>query len=271
MQNILNAPFLEELKKTTANMYRLGWDERNSGNISLLLDEDEVSAYLDTGRVLRKIPCSFRAEGLRGKYFLITGSGKYFKNTADFPERDLGIIRVSQDGETVELLWGFSDGGTVTSELPAHLMGHMARLEADPLSRVVLHCHPTHLQALTYIHPLDEAEMTRSLWQMCSECVCVFPEGVGVLPFMISGSQELGAATAEKMKQFRLVIWAMHGIYAAGRDLDETFGLIETVEKAAQVYLLTSHLPRMNTITDEQLRDLAEYWHKPYRKDFLKL
>ena len=34
MKNILNAPFVDEMKKTTANMYRLGWDERNGGNIS---------------------------------------------------------------------------------------------------------------------------------------------------------------------------------------------------------------------------------------------
>ena len=29
MKNILDAPFLKEMMKTTANMYRLGWDERN--------------------------------------------------------------------------------------------------------------------------------------------------------------------------------------------------------------------------------------------------
>ena len=43
MKNILDAPFMEEMKKTTANMYRLGWDERNGGNISYLLDTDETS------------------------------------------------------------------------------------------------------------------------------------------------------------------------------------------------------------------------------------
>jgi len=271
MQDILTAPFVEELKKTTSNMYRLGWDERNSGNISLLLEEDEVSRYLDPSRVLRRIPCGFRAPTLAGKCFLVSGSGKYFKDTVDFPERDLGVIRVAQDCETAELLWGFSDGGNIASELPAHLMTHAVRLEKDPLSRVVTHCHPTHIQAITYVHDLDEASLTRSLWQMCTECICVFPDGVGLLPWMICGTNEIGHATAEKMKEFRLVIWAMHGIYASGRDLDETFGLIETVEKAAQVYLLTAHLPRKNTITDEQLRDLAEYWHKNYRRDFLQL
>ena len=28
MKDILTAPFIEEMKKTTANMYRQGWDEQ---------------------------------------------------------------------------------------------------------------------------------------------------------------------------------------------------------------------------------------------------
>ena len=43
MKDIMTAPFVEEMKKTTANMYRLGWDERNGGNISYMLDEDLVA------------------------------------------------------------------------------------------------------------------------------------------------------------------------------------------------------------------------------------
>jgi ribulose-5-phosphate 4-epimerase/fuculose-1-phosphate aldolase len=31
-------------------------------------------------------------------------------------------------------------------------------------------------------------------------------------------------------------IWPQHGIYGAGKDMDEVFGLIETAEKAAEVY-----------------------------------
>ena len=65
-------------------------------------------------------------------------------------------------------------------------------------------------------------------------------------------SNEIGRATAEKRKEFCLVIWWMHGIYAAGKTVDETFGLIETVEKATQVYMLTTHLPRINTIRDSR-------------------
>ena len=39
MKNILDAPFVREMCATTANMYRLGWDERNGGQISYMLDE----------------------------------------------------------------------------------------------------------------------------------------------------------------------------------------------------------------------------------------
>ena len=81
---------------------------------------------------------------------------------------------------------------------------------------------------MTYVHDLDERAFTRTLWQMCTECVVVFPDGVNVLPWMLCGTNEIGEATAEKMKTARLVVWAQHGIYGAGRDLDETFGLIET-------------------------------------------
>ena len=94
---------------------------------------------------------------------------------------------------------------------------------------------------------------------------------MGVLPWMLCGPSEIGRAPAKKMLQFRLVIWAMHGIYGAGKTMDETFGLIETVEKAAQVYMLTAHLPRRNTIKDEDMVKLAELFGIDYRKDFLDL
>ena len=269
MKDILTAPFIVEICRTCENMYRLGWDERNSGNISLLLDECEVQNYLDTSAVLRKFPLGFDASSLSGRYFLATATGQYFKNTSLFPAGDLGIFRVSKDGQSGELLWGLEGSGAFTSELPTHLLSHKTRLEKDPLHRVIMHCHPTHLQAMTFVPPLSDKAFSHSLWQMCTESIAVFPEGVGVLPWMVCGTEEIGRASAEKMREFRLVIWSMHGVYGAGRSLDDAFGLIETVEKSAQIYMLTSHLPRVNTITDDNLRAMAEYWGKNYRKDFL--
>ena len=268
MKDILTAPWMVEMIRTTTNMYGHGWDERNGGNVSLLLDGAEVSEYMD-GTVLREIPTGFSCPELNGKYFLVTGTGKYFKNVQYAPEINLGLVRLTDSGKTAQLLWGFSDGGKFTSEFPAHMMSHAARLKIDPQNRVVMHCHPANLLAMTYVHSLDEREFTRTLWQMCTECIVVFPDGVNVLPWMLCGTNEIRQATAEKMKTARLVVWAQHGIYGAGRDLYETFGLIETAEKAAQIYMLTAHLPRLNTLSDEQLHQLETHFGVRARAGYL--
>lgn len=278
LKDIKTAPFVQEMCKTTANMYRLGWDERNGGNISYLLKEEEVAEYLDLNNVIRTIPLmgvneeDFDASPLEGKIFIVTGTGKYFKNVESDPETNLGIVRIGKGGKNVELLWGYKDGGRPTSEFPAHMMSHIARLSVDPENRVVMHSHPTNTLAMNFVHELDEKKFTHTLWEMCTECIVVFPDGVGVLPWMLCGTFEIGKATAEKMKEFRLVVWAMHGIYGAGKTMDETFGLIETVEKAAQIYMLTAHLPRVNTIKDEDMLKLLELFKvEKYRRDFLNL
>ena len=64
MKDILTAPFMVEMIRTTTNMYDHGWDERNGGNVSLLLEEADVAEYLDVKRVLRTIPTGFTAPEL---------------------------------------------------------------------------------------------------------------------------------------------------------------------------------------------------------------
>ena len=269
MKNILEAKFMVESVRLLTNLYRLGWDERNGGNLSYMLENDELAEYLDLNRVIRTIPVNFDATPLIGKCFLVTGTGKYFKNVQYDPENNLGIIRIAADGCTAELLWGYSDGGRFTSELPAHLMSHISRLSVDPDNRVVLHSHPTNTLAMSIIHDADDCAFTRSLWKMQTESIVVFPEGVGVLPWMVCGTNEIGIATAEKLKEYRLCVWTTHGIYGAGRTLDEAFGLIETVEKAAQLYMLTVGSERKNEITDDQLKDLAAVFGLNYNKKYL--
>ena len=63
----------------------------------------------------------------------------------------------------------------------------------------------------------------------------------------------------------------MPGIYGAGKTLDETLGRIGTVEKAAQIYMRTAPLPRVSTIRDSEMQQLAEFFGVNYRKDFLDL
>ena len=258
-----------EAVRTLTNLYRLGWDERNGGHLSYLLRDSDVEGYLDTAKVIRTIPMSFDASEIKGKLFLVTGTGKYFKNVQYDPEENLGIIRISDKGNVAELLWGFSDGGKFTSELPAHLMSHMVRLEIDPAHRVVMHTHPTNTIAMSLVHDISPRAFTRTLWQMQTESIVVFPEGVAVLPWMVCGTNDIGVATAEQLRRQRLCVWTAHGIYGTGRTLDEAFGLIETVEKAAQLYMLSAGLGIKNGITDDELRALAATFGLDYRREYL--
>lgn len=256
-KNILKSKFIKEMGEATANMYRQGWDERNGGNVSYLLYEQDVEPYLNLKKVIRRIPTGFEDKNLNGLYFCVTGTGKYFKNVQGDPETNLGVIRIVDDGKTAELLWGFKDGGSFTSELPAHLMTHMARLGVDKEHRIVIHTHPTYTVAMSGVCQIDEKEFTRKLWQIHTESVVVFPDGIGVLPCMVCGTTEIGRATAEKMKKHRLVLWTDHGIYGVGRNMDEAFGLVETVEKMAQLYML--ELGRnVNLVPDDVLMGLAK-------------
>lgn len=270
MKNILEAPFMVEYIRNLTEMYRHGWDERNGGNLSLLLDEKDLEGYVDFKKVLRVIPTGFSAPSLVGKYFLVTATGSYFRNVQYQPERTIGLIRIAENATDAELLWGYEGNNKFTSELPAHLMSHMARLQSDPENRVVMHCHPNNLVAMTFVHDLDERAFTRTLWQMETECVIVFPEGVGTLPWMVCGTNEIGEATAQKFRNgFRLVVWAHHGIYGAGKNLDEAFGLIETAEKAAEMYLMVAHLPFKQTITDADMHALEKRFNFKAREGFL--
>ena len=87
MNDILTAPFMTEMIRTATNMYAHGWDERNGGNISMLLDEAEVREHLVFPAIVRTIPTGFTASELDGKIFLVTGTGKYSKTFSTTRQR----------------------------------------------------------------------------------------------------------------------------------------------------------------------------------------
>jgi rhamnulose-1-phosphate aldolase len=100
-------------------------------------------------KLKRHLELGFDAAPLAGEYFLVTGTGRYFRNVINQPKLDLGLVQITPDGQKADLLWGFEDGGLPTSEFPSHLMTHIERLKIDSTQRVVMHCHPTNTIALS--------------------------------------------------------------------------------------------------------------------------
>lgn len=258
--DILNAPFVQAMIKATHDAWLKGWDERNGGNITLMLDEVAMLPYADQLRGAREVMLSESIPEIAGHSFLVTGSGKFFRNVTLAPAENIGIIRVSDDGTHYRILWGLLNGAVPTSELSAHFLSHAARLKSGNLrNRVVMHCHATNLISLSYVLPLDAARLTRMLWEGSTECLVVFPDGIGVLPWMVPGTDEIGHETARLMKKHSMVLWPFHGVFGSGVDLDEAFGLIDTAEKSAEIVVKVLSMGGFKqSIAREELQALAK-------------
>lgn len=250
-----------------------GWHERNGGNLSYRMREnevDEIKSELDFSGGWKSIGTETPA--LAGEYFIVTGSGKYFRNVMDNPEDNICIIRLDDKGENYQLLWGLKNGGRPTSELPTHLMNHEVKKQAsEGKHRVIYHAHPENIIALTFVLPLNDEVFTRELWEMATECPVVFPDGLGVVPWEVPGGRKIAIATSELMKKYDAAIWAHHGLFCSGEDFDLTFGLMHTIEKAAAILVkVRSMSDRKNqTITADNFRELAKAFGVTLPEKFL--
>ena len=106
---------------------------------------------------------------------------------------------------------------------------------------------------------------------MCSSDLVIFPEGVGVVPWMVPGGRDIAVATSELMKKYNLAIWAHHGMFASGEDFDLTFGLMHTAEKSAEILvkMLSMQPNKRQTITPDNFRDLAKDFNVALPEEFL--
>lgn len=250
---------VQETMKLGYLMWDKNWDEANGGNISYILTDEEVEELGYTPGTGRRIDLKI-PDAVRGKYIMVTATGSYFRELRDFPEKLIGITYIPEEGDYYEIAAGLVDNRP-TSEFPAHLGAHAARLAVDPQHRVVMHNHATNILTMTHCGPTEEKAFTKALWRMIPECINVIPEGVGFIPYMTCGTQEIGDATNEKMKDHKFIVWQWHGVFSAGRSLHDAFGVLETVEKVAGVWVNATIAGRTcEGISDWELQKLLDLW-----------
>lgn len=246
------------------------WHERNGGNLSYRLKEEEITAIKDVIEFDREFkPIGTEVERLAGQYFLVTGSGRFFSNVKEDPENSIGIIQIDETGKNFRVVWGLINGGRPTSELPTHLMNHQAKL--DKGHRVIYHCHPANVIALTFVLPINDRDFTLELWEAATECPVVFPDGVGVVRWMVPGGREIAVETSKLMEKYDVVIWTHHGLLCSGKDFDLTFGLAHTVEKAAEIAVKVRAMggKKLQTITTDDFLELEKSFGVRLNKDIL--
>lgn len=269
---ITDAGFIKAFAKLCDDAYNKGWHERNGGNLSYRIKEEELEPVYSLLSFDREFsPIGITAENLANEFFLVTGSGKYFQNVKADVENNAAIIQINEAGSAYRIVWGLTSGGVPTSELPTHLINHSIKKEASKgLHRVIMHSHPANTIALTFVLPLDTKVFSRELWEMMTECPIVFPKGVGVLPWRVPGSADIALETAELIKQHDVVVWAHHGVFCSGADFDETFGLMHTVEKAAEILVkVLSCGGKRQTMCKDDICSLCGPYKVDINKDYL--
>ena len=233
---VTEAAFVQGFIRMCDDGFKQNWHERNGGNLSYRIkpeEVDEVKEELCFDKPWQPIGTS--VPGLAGEYFLV-------------------------------------NGGRPTSELPSHLMNHEVKKQlTDGRHRVIYHAHPTNTIALTFVLPLEDKVFTRELWEMATECPVVFPDGIGVVGWMVPGGRDIAVATSELMKKYDVAIWAHHGMFCSGEDFDLTFGLMHTVEKSAEILVkvLSIQPNKLQTITPQNFRDLARDFKVTLPEEFL--
>lgn len=251
-----------------------GWHERNGGNLTYRMRPEEVEECRPYFKAEPQqwVNMGVQADNLKGEYFISTGSGKYLRNVIEAPQDNICIVEINDAGDSYRIVWGLEKGGRPTSEFPSHFLNHSVRKEAtNGANRIIYHAHTPNLIAMTYVVPLTSRDFTRVLWQSATECPVVFPGGVGVVPWMVPGGSDIALATSKLMKEFDAAVWAHHGLFVSGPDFDTAFGLMHTIEKAAQIYILAMSMGQgiKQTISDDNLRAIAKEFGVTLREEFL--
>ena len=232
--------FVEEMAPFVYRCWEMGWNEANGGNVSWRLPTDEITAILrrrfPNAKEHPVVPLDQPQPTLDGDYFLVTGSGQFFRHALEHPDEVFGIVQIVEGGTAYRRVWGYAMGGRPTSEFATHLVGHAIRKRvSNGRERVILHCHVPEFIALSFLMPLDSRELTMALWQKMPECIVIFPDGVRVVPPLLPGTVKIAEASAIELEKSRIISWTHHGIFASESSPDSVFALVETVEKAASI------------------------------------
>lgn len=270
---ILDIKVLKDYIRMCNDGWLQGWHERNGGNLTYRMTDEEVNEcrpYFSFERPW--VNMGVQADNLKNEYFLATGSGKFFRNVILEPQDNICIVEINDKGDSYRIVWGLVKGGRPTSEFPSHFMNHSVRKAAtNGENRVIYHAHPANVIALTYVLSLTAKAFTRALWQSATECPVVFPNGVGVVEWMVPGGSDIAMATSRLMEKYEAAVWAHHGLFCSGPDFDITFGLMHTIEKAAEIYVKVLSMGKdvKQTITDDNLRAIAKEFGVTLNEEFL--
>jgi rhamnulose-1-phosphate aldolase len=254
---------LRHIGEAGNRLSELGAAEGAAGNISVCVRE-----RLDVSRMFQKaqtvyLPVS--VPELAGATVIVTGSGRRLREIAESPGGNLACILIGQDGKRGEMFTVTEPPfKRVTSEFNSHLAIHHDRMSSGRVTfHAILHAQPVHLTYLSHIPAYQgESYFNQHLFRWQPETILSLPQGIGVLPFIVNGSDEQMIATVQSMREHQLVVWARHGVVARSDDsVLHALDLIEYAEAAARYETLNlSTGEKADGLNPKEIHQICEVW-----------
>ena len=255
---------LAEMGEVGKHLSEIGASEGAAGNLSVCIRRplNVTKIFSDITMIDLPVP----APDLAGASLIVTGSGRRLREIADAPAANLACIVVLDDGlQGMMFTSPEAQFKRVTSEFNSHLAIHQDQIRLRPVElHAVVHAQPRYITFLSHIPKYQNGEyLNTHLLRWQPETIMNFPEGIGVLPFLLPGSQQLMKETMISMRDHKMVLWSQHGVIVrADESILHALDLVEYLETAAQYEALNLYTGETSSgIDPAHLRAIAEIWN----------
>jgi rhamnulose-1-phosphate aldolase len=258
------AELFSQIGTVGKRLSELGAAEGAAGNLSVCVRGDiEIP---DAFSEIQVIDLPLPVSKLEGASVFVTGSGCRLREIADAPTANLAFIVIEQGGIAGKMFTTQEcDFKQITSEFNSHLAIHDEMMKNNgSQTQSIIHAQPTHLTYLSHIPAYqDEKYFNQQLYRWQPETILSIPQGIGMLPFIVNGSDEQMRETALKMRDHPLVIWARHGVVArADESILHALDLVEYAEAAAQYeYMNLSAGEKADGLSPEEIHAICKAWN----------
>jgi rhamnulose-1-phosphate aldolase len=215
---------------------------------------------------VEKLALPIHVPRLAGGTFFVTGSGRRLREIITDPAANLGVVVVDDSGLTGKLYTSprrlFA---TLTSEFNSHLAVHYDQVSLTGSNfQAVIHAQPMHLTYISHIPRYqDEHYLNRHLLRWQPETIVNLPEGIGVLPFTLPGSETLMRSNIEALRRHRIVLWGKHGVMVrSDTSVKKASDRIEYAETGARYEYMNLMCGELGEgLSDEEIRSICKVFN----------
>ena len=215
--------------------------------------------------LVEEIELPVQVPALAGYTLLMSGSGRRLREIGHEPAAHLGFVVINPDGKTAKLYSSPSRRYVrLSSEFNSHLAIHNDQVMVNKLAfHAVVHAQPRYLTYLSHIQAYrDELYFNRHLLRWQPELIVNLPEGVGVAPFCVPGTDDLMQVTMNSLREHRIVVWSKHGVVARSDiSIKRAVDRIEYAEAGAHFeYLNLANNNMAEGLSPEEIRAICTRW-----------